>query len=81
MYKVYFSEVYNDWCFEAWGASTKHPDRTARMHETEGFTVVNYFDDEAQIFQWLLHLASESTFPFHAKSLAEYALKNWYTFK
>lgn len=81
MYKVYYSEKYNDWCFEAWGASTKHPDRIEWMHETVGFQIIDYFEEKDQVFQWLLCLASQSTFPFHAKSLAEYALENWYTFK
>ena len=39
------------------------------------------FDDKYQIFQWLLWIASKRQFPFHAKELTEYALKNWYNWE
>lgn len=60
---------------ELWGGSTKHPDSVFYFNN---FKKVDFIEDEYQIFQWLLECASKLTFPFHAKQLAEYALKNWY---
>lgn len=81
IYKVWYDETAEDFFFEAWGASTKHPDRTAQMRKTKGFTVSEDIHPKYQVFQWLLYLASESAFPFHAESLVEYALENWRNWK
>lgn len=59
---------------ELWAASTKHPDSVFYFSD---FKKTEFFDDEYQIFQWLLECASKLTWPMHAKALAEYALKNW----
>lgn len=67
-----------DWRCELWGASTKHPDAEFVYSRWEDKCI--YLDDESQIFQWLLWIASRRQWPFHAKELAEYALENWYNF-
>ena len=74
MIKVYKNSE-NDYVCELWGASTKHPDSIFHM---ENFEKNEFLDDEQQVFQWLLECASKLTWPFHAKELTEYALKNWY---
>lgn len=74
MIKVYKNSENNYVC-ELWGASTKHPDSIFHM---ENFEKNKFLDDEQQVFQWLLECASKLTWPFHAKELTEYALKNWY---
>ena len=71
--KIYPSDKYIYVC-ELWGASTKHPD--CIYHYTD-FHKVDWLEDEYQIFQWLLEIASKQEFPFHAKQIAEYALQNW----
>lgn len=37
-----------------------------------------YDDDKYEVFQWLLSIAGDLTFRFHAWSLAQYALREWY---
>ena len=74
--RIIVEKIDNDYICELWGASTKHPD--ARFRYSEWGDRTDLFDDEYQVFQWLLWIASRSQFPFHAKELAEYALKNWY---
>ena len=74
MIKVYKNKE-NDYVCELWGGSTKHPDSIFHM---ENFKKNEFLDDEQQVFQWLLECASKLTWPFHAKELTEYALKNWY---
>ena len=74
MIKVYKSEKYGYVC-ELWAASTKHPDSIFHFSD---FEKVEYFDDEVQVYQWLLECASKLTFPFYAKELADYAAKEWY---
>ena len=64
---------------ELWGASTKHPD--SKFYYSEWGDRTDLFDDKYQIFQWLLWIASKRQFPFHAKELTEYALKNWYNWE
>jgi len=76
MIKVYKNDSGNYVC-ELWAASTKHPDSIFHM---EDFETVDFIEPEYQVFQWLLECASKLTFPFHAKELAEYALKNWVNF-
>ena len=73
MIKVYKNDE-NDYVCELWAASTKHPDSVFHMND---FKTVDFIDKEYQVFQWLLECASKLTFPFHAKELTEYALKNW----
>lgn len=77
MIKVYKDEKDNYIC-ELWAASTKHPDSRFNMKD---FKKVDFIDEEHQVFQWLLECASKLTFPFYAQELAEYALKNWITWK
>lgn len=67
-----------DITLELWGASTKHPDSKFYFSD---FKKLSFIDEEHQIFQWLLECASKLTFPFHAKKLAEYALKNYVTWE
>lgn len=71
--KLYESEKYG-YILELWGGSTKHPDSTFYFSD---FEKNEHLCDEVQVFQWLLQCASELTFPFHAKQLAEYAIQNW----
>ena len=75
--KVYKNKV-NGYVCELWGASTKHPDSIFFFNDWEFKT--DLMDDDLQIFQWLLYIASRLLFPPHAKDLVEYALKNWYNF-
>lgn len=77
VYKRENKEVANDYVLELWGASTKHPDS---MFFFSDFQKCEWIDEEHQIFQWLLECASKLTFPFYAKELADYAIKNWYKF-
>lgn len=72
--KVFKTEE-KGYVLELWGGSTKHPDSVFYFND---FKKVDFIEDEYQIFQWLLECASKLTFPFHAKQLVEYALKNWY---
>lgn len=72
--KVFKTEE-KGYVLELWGASTKHPDSVFYFND---FKKVDFVEEEYQIFQWLLECASKLNFPFHAKQLAEYALKNWY---
>ena len=64
---------------ELWGASTKHPDEKFYYSDWEDKTP--FIEDKYQIFQWLLWIASRRQWPFHAKELTEYALKNWYNWE
>lgn len=73
---IIVERIGNDYVCELWGASTKHPDSTFYYSEWEDRSP--YLEDEHQIFQWLLWIASTRQWPFHAKELTEYALKNWY---
>lgn len=75
--KVYKNSE-DKYVLELWGGSTKHPDSVFHF---EDFKKSEFVDEEHQVFQWLLECASKLTFPFHAKELAEYALKNWLTWE
>lgn len=79
MIKVYDDS--KDWVCELWGASTKHPDAKYCFEDwfKEHGTV--YIGKEYQIFQWLLWIASNRMWPFHAKEIAEYAMENWYNWE
>ena len=72
--KVYTRED-GEMVLELWGASTKHPDSVFYFKD---FKKQEILPDDMQVFQWLLECASKLTWPFHAKKLTEYALKNWY---
>lgn len=72
---VVYENEENDYILELWGASTKHPDSMFRFSEWENKS--NMFAPKYQVMQWLLYCASQLTFPFYAKDLAEYALQNW----
>lgn len=61
---------------ELWGASTKHPDSVFYYCDWEDKS--EFFDDEVQIYQWLLYCASKLNFPFYAKNLVDYANEKWY---
>lgn len=67
-----------DLTLELWGASTKHPDSTFYFSD---FKKSPYINEEHQIFQWLLECASKLDFPFHAKELTEFALRNYVTWE
>ena len=73
-----FKNDEGNYVLELWGGSTKHPDS---IFQFEDFQKSEFVDEEYQVFQWLLECASKLTFPFHAKQLAEYALKNWCTWE
>lgn len=75
---IVVEKIDDDYICELWGASTKHPDAFFRFSEWEDKTDV--IAEGYQVFQWLLWIASKRLWPFHAKELAEYALKNWYNF-
>lgn len=66
----------DDIVLELWGASTKHPD--SEFHFSDWEDKSPYFNDEVQIYQWLLWCASRLSMPFYAYELAEYAKENWY---
>ena len=68
-----------DWTCELWGASTKHPDSIFHMNADGKYKKSGLYDDDKyEVFQWLLWIASNLTFHFHAYSLASYAMKEWY---
>lgn len=73
---IIVEERENDYVCELWGASTKHPDSIFYYSDWEDKSP--YFEDKYQVFQWLLWIASRRQFPFHAKELVDYAIKNWY---
>ena len=72
MTKIYKSTEHKYVC-ELWGASTKHPDSIFYFDE---FKKSDIFEDETQVFQWLLECASKLTWPMHAKDLTEQALRD-----
>lgn len=58
--------------FEAWAASTKHPDS---RFEFGKFKKCEYFDDVDQIVPWILECASKMVFPHHSVEMAKFALE------
>ena len=74
MAKIFKSEEHGYVC-ELWGASTKHPDSVFYF---DRFKKSDLFDDEMQVFQWLLECASKLTWPMHAKDLVDQAIADWY---
>ena len=57
---------------ELWGASTKHPDSVFyfKDHKTSGAVVRGCHWD---IYQWLIEVASQMTYPFHTVKLVRQA--------
>ena len=72
MAKLYSRVSDHETILELWGASTKHPDSVFYFSD---FNKVDYFSEDSQIFQWLLECASRLCFPFHAYSLARFAME------
>lgn len=64
MAKIYKSTKHKYVC-ELWGASTKHPDS---IFYFDDFKKSDGFEDDLQVFQWLLECASKLTWPMHAKN-------------
>ena len=61
----------NDVVFEMWSSSTKHPDVIHRFSYWKNKSA--YIDNELQIYQWLLYVASDVLFPSRAKGIVEFA--------
>lgn len=76
MTKIFKSKKHK-YVLELWGASTKHPDAIFYFDE---FKKNDLFDDDEQVFQWLLECASKLTWPMHAKDLVDLAICDWYPF-
>ena len=72
MIKLYSRVSDRDVVLELWGGSTKHPDS---MFFFSDFKKVEFVDENAQIFQWILECASKMNFPFHAYELADFAME------
>ena len=72
MYKLYSRISDHETVLELWGASTKHPDS---MFFFSDFKLCEWFDPQAQVFQWVLECASKLNFPTHAHDLTLYALE------
>lgn len=80
MIKVYYDSVNDDYTVECWGASTKHPDSVNKMSwdiEDGKFILNNYIEKKYQVYQWLLYVASQKTFPFHAIAMVDYINEHW----
>ena len=76
---VVYKDEEDDYVCELWGASTKHPDSIFHMNGDGEYKKSGlYEDDKYEVFQWLLWIASNLTFYFHAYSLASYAMEKWY---
>ena len=75
---VVYQNEENDYILELWGASTKHPDSIFRYSDWKDKS--DMFAPKYQIMQWLFYCASKLTFPFYAKELVNYALKEWDNF-
>lgn len=66
---------------ELWGGSTKHADTIHSMKrdiEHERFVPSFSLDENYDIFQWLLCVASWQTWKHTAKRIVEVALEEWY---
>ena len=67
---------------ELWGSSTKHADITYSMNrdiKNELFHKCQFADNEDHdIFQWLLYVASRQTWKTTAKKIVDIAIKDWY---
>ena len=79
---VVYKNKENDYVCELWGASTKHPDSIFHMNHNVKYKKSGLYDDDKyEVYQWLLWIASNLTWRFHARELAEYALREWYDVK
>ena len=74
MAKIFKSKEHG-YVVEMWGSSTKHPDS---IFYFDNFNKTDIFEDNEQVFQWLLECASKMTWPIHAKALVEQAIQDWY---
>lgn len=74
---IIVKEQNGDYILELWAASTKHPDSVFYFSEWKAKHGWDLLEDKYQVMQWLLYCASQLSWPFHAKELAEYALENW----
>ena len=72
-----FKSKERGYVLEMWGASTKHPDSIFFFDE---FKKSDFFNDEAQVFQWLLECASRMAWPMTAKEIADEAMGPWYPY-
>lgn len=71
----------DDYIYESWGASTKHPDIKRSMNRdiaSNHFVLNPILPKEKQVFQWLCYIASTQVFPFHAKEIVDFAITEWY---
>ena len=76
---VVYKNEENDYVCELWEASTKHPDSIFHMNHDGKYKKSGLYDDDKyEVYQWLLWIASNLTWRFHARNLAEYALREWY---
>lgn len=70
----------DNYIFECWGASTKHPDSVYNMNndiENGKFILNDFIEKKYQVYQWLMYIASQKTFPFHAIEIVDYANNCW----
>ena len=76
---VVYKNDENDYVCEMWGGSTKHADVIYHMNYDKKYRKSGLYDDDKyEVFQWLLWIAGNLTFRFHAKELTEFALAEWY---
>ncbi len=76
---VVYKNSEDDYVCELWEASTKHPDSIFHMNYDGRYKKSGlYIDDRYEVFQWLLFIASDLTWRFHARNLVDYALEYWY---
>ena len=76
---VVYKDDENDYVCQLWEASTKHPDSIFHMNHDGKYKKSGLYDDDKyEVYQWLLWIASNLTWRFHARNLAEYALREWY---
>ena len=76
---VVYKDDDGDYVCELWGASTRHPDVVYHMNaDGEYRKGYLYNDDKYEVFQWLLSIAANQNFRFHAYSIVQYALREWY---
>ena len=76
---VVYKDDDGDYVCELWEASTHHPDVVYHMNADGKYKKSGLYDDDKyEVFQWLLSIAGDLTFRFHARSLVQYALREWY---
>ena len=76
---VVYKDDDGDYVCELWEASTRHPDVVYHMNADGKYKKSGLYDDDKyEVFQWLLFIAGDLTFRFHAYSLVQYALREWY---